>query len=182
MKDLKIGGMAEFEGHKDRWGFIVDAMYLKLGRTESLESTELEVKFDATQQIYGFAGAYRVSEGKVPVDLIFGARTYILDNTLQLTGPNRVLRATDSKSWVDGFAGARVQAPLSERWLVGGYADIGTGGSELTWQALAGVSYQFSRTMFGSLGYRYLSIDHETAGFLADIQMGGPCLGVTLRF
>jgi hypothetical protein len=44
------------------------------------------------------------------------------------------------------------------------------------------VSYQVSKTVSGNLGYRYLSIDYETRGFLYDVAMGGPCLSVGIRF
>ncbi|MCJ7440671.1 MAG: hypothetical protein MUO25_03715 [Thermoanaerobaculaceae bacterium] len=180
--DLQMAGMVEFEGHKDRWGFVFDGMYVNLGKTTSLENDGVEVKFDMTQQIYEFAGAYRVSEGKVPVDLILGARGYFLSDGLKLTGPNDAVSASGSKSWVDGYVGARVRAQLSERWFVAGYADVGAGGSNLSWQALAGVSYNFSKTVSGMLGYRYLSIDYETKGFLYDVAMGGPYLGLGIRF
>ena len=83
--DVQMAAMVEFEGHKDRWGFVFDGMYVNLGKatsTTSSENDEVEVKFDMTQQTYEFAGAYRVSEGKVPVDLLLGARGYFLSDGL----------------------------------------------------------------------------------------------------
>jgi opacity protein-like surface antigen len=183
--DVQMAAMVEFEGQKDRWGFVFDGMYVNLGKATSTtpsENNEVDVKFDMTQQTYEFAGTYRVSEGKVPVDLVLGARGYFLSDGLKLTGPNEAASTSGSRRWVDGYLGARVRAQLSERWFVAGYADVGAGGSNLSWQALAGVGYQVSKTVSGNLGYRYLSIDYETKGFLYDVAMGGPCLSVGIRF
>src|SRR5512136_2648614 len=178
--NLKMGLMADFEGRSDRWGFLFDGAYIKLGATSPLESPWVDATLDETQQIYQLDGTYRLSEGEIPVDIILGARYFYLNTTLTLTGPLGLGKSV-SKSWVDGLVGARVQVPLSERWQLVGYGDVGTGGSNLSWQAIAGVTYDFSKTVSGKLGYRYLSIDYDTEGFLYDMDQGGFYLGVGFR-
>ncbi len=70
---------------------------------------------------------------------------------------------------------------LNEQWYVPYYADIGTGDSDLTWQALAGIGYRFS---WGDikLVYRYLSYDMDDDKLLKDLDLSGPALGVVFRF
>jgi hypothetical protein len=83
---------------------------------------------------------------------------------------------------VDGIVGARVLVPLSQRWHLQGYGDVGAGGSNLTWQALGAVGYDFSKTVSAWFGFRYLSIDYDTTGFLYDMDQGGFFLGVGFAF
>jgi opacity protein-like surface antigen len=180
-QDLKMGLMASFEGRRDRWGFLFDGMYIKLGATSPLESPYVDATLDETQQIYQLGGTYRLNRGKVPVDLVLGARYFYLNTTLTLTGPVGLGKSV-SKSWVDAIVGARVQVPIAERLCLVGYGDVGSGGSNLSWQALAGLSYDFSKTVSGKVGYRYLSIDYDSVGFLYDMAQGGFFLGVGIAF
>jgi hypothetical protein len=181
LSHLQAGLMAGFEGRSDRWGFLFDGMYIKLGATSSLESPYVDANLDETQQMYQLSGTYRVNEGEVPVDLVLGARYFYLNTTLALTGPVGIDESS-SKSWVDGIVGARVLVPLSQRWRLQGYGDVGAGGSNLTWQALGAVGYDFSKTVSAWFGFRYLSIDYDTTGFLYDMDQGGFFLGVGFAF
>jgi predicted porin len=180
-ENLKGGLMAEFDGRKGRWGFLFDGMYIKLGATSPLESPYVDATLDETQQLYQLGGTYRVNEGEVPVDLVLGARYFYLNTTLTLTGPLG-LGASTTKNWADAIVGARVAVPLAKRLRLLGYGDVGTGGSNLTWQAIAGVSYDFSKTVSGRFGYRYLSIDYDNEGFFYDMAQGGFVLGVGIVF
>ena len=58
---------------------------------------------------------------------------------------------------MDPYVGVRVQYPIAERWTLVGYADVGGFGvgSEFTWQAAAGINYEFSKSIAGKFGYRY---------------------------
>jgi hypothetical protein len=179
--NLKMGLMADFEGRSGRWGFLFDGMYIKLGATSPLESPYVDATLDEEQQIYQLSGMYRVNGGEVPVDLVLGAREFYLNTTLTLTGPVGLGKSV-SKSWVDAIVGARVLVPLSERLRLVGYGDVGTGGSNLAWQAITGLSYDFSKTISGKFGYRYLSIDYDTKGFLYDMAQAGFFLGVGIAF
>ena len=73
------------------------------------------------------------------------------------------------------------QINLDKNWYLPYYADVGTGGSQSTWQALAGVGYQFK---WGDvlLAYRYLDYNFDSDFLLDDINMSGPALGARFRF
>jgi len=92
--------------------------------------------------------------------------------------------ASAEKSWVDPYIGVRVQHPIAERWTLVGYADVGGFGvgSDFTWQALAGVNYEFSKAIAGKFGYRYLYVDYDKDGFRYDMANSGLYLGVGIRF
>src|SRR5437773_4488215 len=86
-----------------------------------------------------------------------------------------------SRSWVDGFVGARIQYPIAPQWSLVGYADLGGGGSNFTWQGIAGVNYAISPTMTARFGYRYLKIDYHRSDFLYNMATGGFYAGIGMR-
>jgi opacity protein-like surface antigen len=184
LDQLDIGVMGTFEARKDRWGFLFDAMYIKLSADASTPGPLFDdVEVDVIQQLYQFAGTYRVAEGRSTVDLVGGARYNYVKSEIELD-PGILAGRGESRStdWWDGFVGARVLVPFAGRWSLVGYADIGAGGSDLTWQALAGVNYHFSPAISAKLGYRYLSVDYEESNFLYDMDTSGLYLGVGIRF
>jgi opacity protein-like surface antigen len=181
---LDLGLMGAFEGRKGRWGVLFDGIYVSLSDSvPTPNSLYGNAQINLTEQIYSLAGTYRVSEGQVPVDLVGGLRYVNLDIKGELTSGIATGRIrSGSESWWDVFIGARVLYPFAEHWALVGYADVGGGGSDLSWQALAGVNYQFSKVISGKIGYRYLSLDYENADFLYDMNMAGFYAGVGFRF
>jgi opacity protein-like surface antigen len=61
-------------------------------------------------------------------------------------------------------------------------ATAGGGGSELTWQALAGVDGTFSKHLSAKFGYRYLDFDYDQDDFVYDMAMAGGYAGLGIRF
>jgi len=61
---------------------------------------------------------------------------------------------------------------------IGGF-DVG---SELTWQAYAGLEYQFPNSMYAALGYRALSVDYSSGGFTYDMVTSGPQIEFGMKF
>lgn len=181
---LDLAFMSTFVGHKDRGGFIVDALYFDLsGTTPTPEDAYGDADVGLTQQIYSAAGTYRVTDGKAPIDILGGLRYVDLAGDLELTsGIEAGREVSGSESWWDGFVGASIRWEFAEHWAVVGYGDIGGGGSKLTWQALAGVDWTFSPHLSGKFGYRYLSIDYDQNDLLYDMAMAGGYAGLGIRF
>jgi len=69
---------------------------------------------------------------------------------------------------------------LSDKWYVSCYGDVGTGDSDLTWQALLGLDYRFDQVDLG-FGYRYLDYDID-ASAVDDMTIKGPYAGLKVRF
>ena len=128
-----------------------------------------------------------IQDSRGTVAVVGGARylTADVDVTLGAQGPLNLaspLRSVSSSaSYIDGFVGVRGFIKLGEHWYLPYYADIGTGESELTWQALAGVGYRFS---WGDikLVYRYLGYDFGDDNRLQNLAISGPALGIGIRF
>jgi hypothetical protein len=71
---------------------------------------------------------------------------------------------------------------LSPRWSLVGYADIGGGGSDSSWQALASLNYEVSRTTSVKIAYRHYAVDYNKGQFRYDMETSGPLIGVGIRF
>lgn len=181
---LDFGLMGAFEARKDRWGVLSDAVYVKVQDTKTAPNPAFgDAEADVVQQMYSAAGTYRVLEGTTSVDVLVGARYEYISADLGLSGGiGSGRRVSDSKSWWDGFAGARVVYRPAKAWTVNGYLDVGAGGSKLSWQAVAGASYAFNKTVALAFGIRYLSEDYDNGTFVYDVAMAGPFAGVAFRF
>lgn len=195
--NLDFGAMGAFEARKGRWGLLFDAIYMKISSSATATRTgpgpigatlTADANLKLEQTMLAAAVAYRVSDGPTATDVIGGARYSKIDadasiNASLFAQTGFVARSGD-KDWVDPYIGVRVQHPLADRWTLIGYGDIGGFGvgSDFTWQALAGVNYDFSKTVSGKFGYRYLSVDYDKSGFLYDMDTYGLYAGVGIRF
>ena len=63
-----------------------------------------------------------------------------------------------------------------------GYIDIGAGGSNLTYQVMAGANWEFAKGYNLKLGYRHLYWDYEKSGAVWDVKTSGPYLGLGIQF
>ena len=80
------------------------------------------------------------SEKSSFVDLLGGVRYWHLRTDLKFgAGVLAAREATASTNWVDAIAGVRGKAHLSKKIFVSGKADVGGGGSRLTYQLFGGV-------------------------------------------
>jgi len=62
------------------------------------------------------------------------------------------------------------------------YGDLGVGGSDSTWQVMAGANYAISDTSTAKFGYRQVRVDYHKDEFLFDIASGGLYGGLSLQF
>ena len=121
----------------------------------------------------------------LPWDVMAGARFLSLDigiktDTDSVSGSSTA-KSSDSGSVWDGVVGVNGRVKLSKNWILQGYGDVGSGQSDLTWQAYVGAVYQFKHVE-ALLGYRYLKWNlNETAG-LDNLTLKGPMVGLTYRF
>lgn len=92
--------------------------------------------------------------------------------------------ASGSQWWVDPIFGVRAQLNFT-RWLylnvqgdVGGFDT----GSNIAWFAQAALGVNFSRNIFGELGYRYTYTDYTNNGFLYQMNQYGIFAGLGVKF
>jgi hypothetical protein len=62
------------------------------------------------------------------------------------------------------------------------YADIGAGGSGLTYQLLAGVNWQFSKTLSAKFGYHHFYQDYTNDDLKWDMTTSGAFVGLEIKF
>lgn len=116
------------------------------------------------------------------IDLLGGLRAWSLDG--QVSAPAAGVDIAPGADFVDPIIALRGTLPLSDRWSLLGYADIGGfgAGSDLTWQAAVTANYQATDTLYLSLGWRHLYLDYADKGTVFEGAMTGPLLGATWRF
>jgi opacity protein-like surface antigen len=187
-QDLNGAFLGTFEVRKGRWGILLDAVYLDIsGTTETPDHTIGNVHTKLTQGMYSLAGIYRIAEKSIALDLLAGAR-YATVSTDLVVEPGKYPKILEGRSvsesinWWDGFVGMRGLIPLSKRWSLLGYAELGAGGSNFTFQGIAGVNLQVAKHFILRGGYRYLMIDVQDNLFVYDVQIGGPYLGLGIVF
>ncbi len=190
--NFNLGLTLRGEVTRKEWSILADIMYLSLEVDDvPLESGPTSVRQD--QGIFEFAAAYEVTSGSFSNDSgehakfsfapLAGVRIHYLSLELEPSGAAEVSR---DKGWVDAFVGFRTSVSFTDSFSVFARADVGAGGSDFTWNALAGVEYRFNS--WGSLvaGYRGLDLDYSDGSgpgqFSYDMLLHGPFVGMEVRF
>lgn len=185
--------MGTFEVRYNRWGAIADAVDYRIRGggtvTGGREIVSLSAEGSLAQKFYTVAALYRARTGGTPIDILAGGRYTLTDWSIDITLVNPpfstgldVLKS--NASWIDPFVGARIQKPVSKRWLLTGSGDIGGFGvgSRLSMQGQATARFSFTDWFGGNLGYRAISEDYEDRGFKYDVVNAGPMLGLSFRW
>jgi hypothetical protein len=190
---LQFTFMGSFEARKGPWSGFTDLIYLDLSgdgaKSVTSGSGASRTLFDGDLNLKGWiwtlGGSYSVwRERGSQLDLLAGARLLSLDIDLDMTGGGPLQRdrgLSQSVDLWDGIIGAKGRVALNERWFLPYYFDVGTGDSDITWQATAGVGYAFDWGEV-NLMYRHLAYDQSDNKPLQDIAFSGFKLGVGFRF
>jgi hypothetical protein len=202
---LKMTFMGTVDAHNGRWGVFTDALYMDVGGVKSQTrdlpignvripaTATADLSIDLKTWVWTVAGEYRVaSDPAWTVDLLAGGRMLYIKPTLgySITGdlgpidiPGRDGSKAITETLWDGIVGVKGQYTFagSREWFLPFYLDVGTGQTKLTWQIAGGIGYRYSWGSVVAL-YRYLDWDNNSGKPLADINMGGPMLGVILHW
>lgn len=186
--------MGTYEARKQKWSFTGDVIYLSLSNSEDDSISipgepALGSQQDMKAWVVGLYGGYNVYlTKKVSTDILAGVRylSVDVDATVDISGPPPPSLPSKSLSesvnlW-DGIVGVRGKAMLSDKWYVPYHFDIGTGNSDLTWQAFAGVGYRFNSWGTVVLAYRHLEYDQGKNDLLQNVSFSGPALGLNFHF
>jgi hypothetical protein len=120
-----------------------------------------------------------IDTGSSRIDLLGGARYLYLKIDLKVDALD--FREDDSGSNWDAVIGARGTVNLTENFYLFGYLDIGTGESDLTYQALGGAGYQLK--WFDLIAaYRYLRWEFDDDEVLDHLYIYGPAAGIRFIF
>ena len=81
----------------------------------------------------------------------------------------------------DGVIGVKGGVNITPKWYLPYYLDVGTGQSDLTWQALGGIGYRFKWVDL-VLAYRHIQWDFNSDSAFKDMSFSGPALGGVFKF
>jgi hypothetical protein len=205
LDSLKFAFMGTLEAQKGRWGAFTDVMYLNVSGSKSgtrdltIGGAELpagvssNASLDIKATVWTLAANYRVlAAPDAAYDVFAGAR--LVDVTEKLgwefsanVGPVVGAGLTGSSqtkldNW-DAIVGlkGRFSFGQNREWFVPYYVDVGTGSSNFTWQALAGIGYAFR---WGEVvaAWRYLDYDFKSGTRIQSLNLNGPAIGVAFRW
>jgi hypothetical protein len=202
---LKFAFMGTIEAQRGPWGGFVDLMYLNLGASKS-GTRDLEIgngqlpagvsadaNLDVKGSVWTLAGSYRLmSTPEHTFDVLAGARSIDLKETLHYSfsadvgpfvGPGRQGSGEARKQNWDAIVGVKGNLRLGDdrKWFVPYYFDIGTGESQVTWQAIGGIGYSFS---WGDLlaTWRFLDYDFKSGSAVDSVRFSGPVIGAAFHW
>ncbi len=122
------------------------------------------------------------------VEPLVGVRYNKMKSNIQLVQPADTTIAEKQVNWTDVFVGVRGVKSFTKHIGVSARGDIGSGGSNHTWNAAASIGYRFifeGSSLTVAAGYKGQGIDYDSGGkyrFFMDQKMYGPTLGVAYSF
>lgn len=189
--NLDLAFMGSIGARKGRWSWFGDIMYVAIDARDTTPvtgpgipvGTDADVRFNQDVLVLTAGGGYTVSgSDKHRFELAAGVRYLDLDTDIAAAfGVGPGIELSDTGSVLDGFVAAKGYADLSDRWYLSFYGDVGAGDSDLTWQALVDLNYEFSKFDVG-LGYRVLEWQSGGKGLIDDLRFSGPYLGLAFNF
>jgi hypothetical protein len=86
--------------------------------------------------------------------------------------------------WVDPYLGIGGRYNLNKAFYLTGKVDVGgfDVGSIVTVQAYGGLGYQYNRSIYAELGFRFLYDDYDSDGFLYKVWTYGPQVTAGIQF
>lgn len=191
VSNLEMAFMGALVARKDRWSWFGDLMYVGIDASNTVPATipgvptplDAAVRIEQDAWIVTVGGGYELSStSDSNVDFVGGIRYFDLSTDLSVDfGGGLAGTLNDSSDVLDVVVGIKGQTALAHKWTLGYHADVGTGDSDLTYQALVDFNYSFSKVALG-IGYRFLKWDLDDKGYLDDFQISGPYVGLIFRF
>ena len=205
---LRFAFMGTFEARKGRLGVVTDYIYLDFDAERSgsrdltlsgplgLIQIPADVSADVNVRLRGWswmlAGTYAIdADPQFDVQLLGGLRYLKVNTTVDWSFRGNVgtlppvarsgASTTKPDVW-DAIAGAKGRYRFGNTpWFAPFYVDVGTGQSDLTWQAMGGVGYAFS---WGELvaAYRRLDYDFDDSSGIKDLSFSGPGVAFAFRW
>ena len=184
--------MGSYGVRKDEWSLLVDMIYLKMSSSEEtsvtlpsqLAASPLNVtsEQELTALLLGVYGGYNlINDDGVHLDFIAGVRYFSLEFDISLVLNNTALMVSPSIDVADAVVGVQGSIDINEDWYMPYHFDIGTGDSDMTWQAGVSLGYRLD---WGDiiLTYRYMHYDFGDDGIVSEFDLYGPKIGLVFHF
>ncbi len=208
LDNLDMAGQLHVEGWRDKFGFFVDATYMKIvvrGDAQLEQDQSLDIKSTTEFFLGELGGFYRVgtwpfappsatyknkTKTTVTFDIIGGGRYWWMKNKLNINGPVMDSDFSGDESWFDFIVGGRVIFDIN-KFFVSIRSDVGGFGlgfsSDISWNIAGYLGYELPwYKITPIIGYRALYDKYDNGSgddrFLWDAWMYGPALGVAFKF
>jgi len=181
INNLDMGFMSTLRTQKGKWGIEADFVYMDLGN--KLDDRRFINEFSYKAWIITPAVTYQLVDSETfNLHLLLGARYLYMKPTI--TTFRNIQKETSGNLW-DGIIGVKGNYNFSDKWFMPFHLDVGTGDTDITWQAFAGIGYKYENFDL-VLGYRYLDWTFEDnnpgAKVFNDLTISGPMFGAIFRF
>jgi hypothetical protein len=188
LKSLDMAGMVIAQLRYRRFAGYMDLIYTSVSANQDTPLGILfnDVELENEVFIGTFGGAYRpIETDQASLDLLVGLRVWSVDTVLKLEGgalPDQKIE--HGENWIDPVIGLHGHYQFDNGIFLTNLIQVGGFGvgSDLTWDAFGGIGYQFNDSVSAIAGYRHLEVDYEHSGFVFDVEMAGPVIGMTIRF
>ena len=188
LEHLDMAGMVFARLRYQRFSGYADLVFTSISADADTPRGILFDNVDADNDIFigTFGGAYRAFESDHAwLDLLVGARVWSVDTEVKLRGgllPDQKFES--GEDWVDPIIGLQGAYQFDNGIFLTSLLQVGGFGaaSDLTWDALGAVGYQFNDTISALAGYRHMEVDYHHDGFVFDVELSGPVIGMTIRF
>jgi hypothetical protein len=195
LDDFDIAALWAARIRKGRWSLTSDFIYLDISKKSDVSLLSI-VPSLATLDEAGFNAwiitpnlGYTVLDNeRQKIDLYAGARYFRIefDVTIDIDpilpgDPSRSRKESPSVSQWDGIVGARGFYNLPGKWFFPYSVNAGTGESDFTWGAQAGLGYRF-RDLSALFGWRYLTYDVGSDTIIKELILNGPFAGVVFHW
>lgn len=171
-----------FTARNGRWAVLSDITFTKLAVDETVSSSHVQI--DSALVWASLAGGYAVVDAPGGrVELLAGARYTFLNNDGESDGG--VTASNDSSAdWLDPIVGINARAKITDPLSVGLLATVGGFGlgSDLSYELLPSVSYDWNEIITLHAGYRLLSLDFDSSDVEYDVRQFGWLFGVGFKF
>lgn len=185
LQNLDGAVMGTAEARFDRYIFLTDLVASRISpkKAIALPVGPVSVRLESGAVIASGLVGYRFLETtNFSLDVLAGARLFSLNNTLSVTSGPALPSFGKSEHWVDGIAGIRGIATLSDRVFMTVIAIGGGLSSRYQWDLFGGLGYRFSESWSALAGYRALKVDYRRGDFIYNVLQHGPVLGAQFRF
>jgi hypothetical protein len=203
LPNLNFAFMGAFEAQRGSWGLFTDIIYMHASGSKSATrdltiggmtlpaGVTANVGLDVKSTVWTLGGSYRIADTPQAIfDVLLGTRALFLNQHLTwqfssdvgpLVGPARQGSGDSNLTNWDGIVGVKGRLMFGEQhaWFVPYYFDVGTGASQLTWQALGGLGYAFH---WGEVIGVWRYIDWHFSKDSASQSLNGPAIGVAFHW
>ena len=182
---IQAGFLGGWVAETDGWGYMLDVVYMDLEEDFTLLEDRVPGEIGNSQLIAGVNGLYDLTDS---LQVMGGLLYNDVSVRVKLEGPQQDRKLKTGESWVDPMIGLRYHTPISARWDVIAFGQVGGFGmgADFTWQFGANFNFRMTDRTSLMLGYRYIDFDYESGKdrdrFKFDIAEHGLAVGFRFDF